>query len=441
MRIPLFIPDVVLQHQENAASLWLIRDNTVSSSASSLADIIKIDTRVEAHIDGLRTAESEGWSGLLDDLEEGGAGEYFAAGVLAAEGDDTKRMDQVIELAYARAAAIAKWPYHPAYDPWHGLVSALSWTTRAHAARTIGYLLDTPRPRTRWLGVAACGARRMVKQPGLETALADSEPLVRGRAAQTMGELGRSDMRAALNALLTDSDENCRYWSAWSAARLGTTEGLRALAEIARSPGGRHEQALNVVLRILPIERANTFLRPLARSPDHRRVVIRATAMIGDPLYVPWLASQVADPTVAQCAGEAFVTITGANAADLAADSPSDIAAGPNDDPADEVVEPSEDAGLPWLDSEKCGRWWEANRTRFSLGTAYFLGTPKALTDWLGVLMKERQPQRRSAALELALQRPGQAMFEVRARGDQQKQLLLRTGGPLTAHLRGSQND
>src|ERR1700733_5059946 len=101
MSRPLFIPDVIHQHREDAASLWLVRDNTVRSSASKLADIIKIDGRVEAHVDALRIAESEGWSGLLDDLEEGGAGEYFLAGALAVESRHTNRMDQVLEHAYA----------------------------------------------------------------------------------------------------------------------------------------------------------------------------------------------------------------------------------------------------------------------------------------------------------------------------------------------------
>ena len=91
---------------------------------------------------------------------------------------------------------------------------------------------------------------------------------------------------------------------------------------------------------------------------------------------------------------------------------------------------PSENSGHPWLDPEKCGRWLEANRIRFSVGTAHFWGKPKPSTDWLGVLMEGRQVQRTAAALELALQRPSQAMFEVRARGDQQKRLLLGVGRP-----------
>ena len=67
-------------------------------------------------------------------------------------------------------------------------------------------------------------------------------------------------------------------------------------------------------------------------------------------------------------------------------------------------------------------------KTRHASGTgsAYFLGTPKQSTDWIGILYEAPQRRRWAAACELALQRPGQAMFEVRARGDLQRQLLRR---------------
>jgi uncharacterized protein (TIGR02270 family) len=423
-----FIPDVVEQHCENAATLWLIRDNAVGSSTYRLADLVKLDERIEANVDGLRIAEMSGWSASLDELDQGGAGDFFAAGVLAVESDDPGRLDGVIGRAYARAATTAGEPCHPADDPWRGLVSALAWVERVHAASAIERLLDTPRPRTRWLGVAACGARRSVLQPGLEAALADREPLVRARAARTMGELGRADLRAGLNALLADPDEDCRFWAAWSAARLGTTEGLRALAEFARSAGPMSDRALDLLLRCLSTERANAFLRPLARDPVRCRTVVRATGVIGDARYIPWLIGQTSDPAVARLAGEAFATITGADLTGLDHAPPSDVESGPNDDRDDEDVALDEDEGLAWPDPEKLGRWWEAHNGQFSAGTSYFLGTPKPSTDWRAALSGAHQGQRRAAALEFALRQPTRAMFEARARGSQQLRLLRPAG-------------
>jgi uncharacterized protein (TIGR02270 family) len=416
------IPEIVGRHSENAAGLWLTRDNAVKGSSFKLSDLIRLDERIEANIDGLRVAEMNGWCAALDELEAGGAGSFFVTGLLAVESGDRGRLDQIIELAYAKVAATASEPYQSTSNPWRGLVSALAWAEPAHALGAIERLLDTPRPRTRWLGVAACGARRIIRQRGLEAALADREPLVRARAARTMGELGRSDSRAALNSLLVDADESCRFWAARSAALLGTIEGLQVLAEIARVPGPWCESAQELLLRRLPIERANEFLRPLGHDSRWRRIVLRAIAVIGDPLYLPWLIGQFDDLTIAQRSGMAFATITGIDLDDLGWDLPLDFNAGPNRDPDDE--------GLAWLDPEKCRRWWGANGARFRVGTAYFQGKPKASVNWIGVLSEAHQGLRRAAAIELALQRSGQAMFEVRGRGYLQRRLLKRADGP-----------
>jgi uncharacterized protein (TIGR02270 family) len=419
-----FIPEVVDQHKENGVALWMLRDNAVKGPRSRLSDLLALDERIEANIDGLRIAQMMGWSDSFDESEKGEAGDFFVAGILAVESGQLSRFEQITELAYARAAEMAGRPYHPAYDPWRGLVSALAWTTSSHVSGLIEQLLDTPRPRTRWLGVAACGARRIVRQYGLEAALDDREPMVRARAARTLGELGRSDSRAALNSLLSDSDPSCRFWAGWSAALLGTVEGLRALAEIGRSGDQWCEPALDLLLRRLPIESANEFIRPLGRDPRRRRTVIRATAMIGDPLYLPWLIEQIGDIALARCAGEALLTITGAEVEDVSRDPPPDLNDGSDEDPDDGTMMNWEDEGLAWLDPKKCDRWWEANRGRFRHGTPYFLGEPKTSVNWIDVLTEARQRLRGPAAIELALQRTGQAMFEVRGRGDLQRRLL-----------------
>jgi uncharacterized protein (TIGR02270 family) len=427
-----FIPEIVNQHQENAVSLWLVRDKAVGASSFRLADLIKLDERIEASIDGLRIAETGGWSASHDELEAAGAGGYFVAGILAVESDDPSRFDQIIERAYASAAKTGYEPYHRAYDPWRGLLSALAWVGRTHAAAAIERLLDAPRPRQRWLGVAACGARRWVNQPRLEAALADQEPLVRARAARAIGELGRADCRAKLATLLTDPDEDCRFWAAWSASRLGISEGMDALAEFARAGGPRCDRALELLLRCLPIERAHAFLRQLARDPTLHRSVIRAAGAIGDATYLPWLVRQAGDPSVARVAGNSFAVITGPDLVpnDLDRESPETVATRPDDDPEHDDVALDDDEDLAWPDPERLGQWWKGNQHRFAAGTAYFRGSPKASTDWVAALSEAPQRQRWTIALELALSRPAISMFEVRARGDLQQRLLRRAAAP-----------
>jgi uncharacterized protein (TIGR02270 family) len=125
--------------------------------------------------------------------------------------------------------------------------------------------------------------------------------------------------------------------------------------------------------------------------------------------------------------------ITGLDLAyrDLDRRPPADFQSGPSDDPADEDVALDEGEHVPWPDAARIGRWWTANRCRFSAGTAYFLGAPKATADWLDALSDAFQRQRHAAALKLAIRQPDKAMFEVRARGRLQRQLLAHARGDL----------
>ncbi len=417
-----YITDIVDQHKENAASLWMIRDNAVGPSSFQLADLIRLDERIEANIDGLRIAEKSGWSGSLDELDKGEAGDFFLAGVLALESGDADRFNRIIELGYARAAAALDGLYHPAYDPWRGLVSALAWVDRTHVADTIERLLDTPRPRTRWLGVAACGVRRSVRQPGFEAALIDRDPRVRARAGRAVGELGRVDLRAALGGLLTEADQDCRFWGAWSAVRLGFAEGAGVLAEFTHCPGPLCDRALDILLRYLSLEDANSFIRPFARDPRRLRDVVNATGTIGDPVYVPWLILQTSDPAIARSAGRAVARITGADLVEqgLNGERPPDAGANGPDDTNHENVALDEVDWLPWPDPNKLRLWWEDSQAEFSVGTPYFLGVAKTSNDWISTLSLAQQHMRWAAALELALRSSHQAMFEVRARGARQ---------------------
>jgi uncharacterized protein (TIGR02270 family) len=212
---------------------------------------------------------------------------------------------------------------------------------------------------------------------------------------------------------------------------MGATEPLDTLADIAWNNLPRAVRALDILLRRLDVLQANAWLREFAKLPGRQRDLIRATGVIGDPLYIPWLIEHMADNATARLAGEAFSMITGLDLAyrDLDRRPPADFHSGPNDDPADENVALDEDENLPWPDPARIGPWWTANRARFSPGTAYFLGAPKATADWLEALSDAFQRQRHAAALELAIRQPDKAMFEVRARGRLQRQLIARARG------------
>ncbi len=415
---------------EDLASLSAGRNSIIDAANTRLIDLVRLDERIEAHVDAMKIDGMAAWQFARAQLDTKAACAFFAAAVLAVADDDRSEFEDIIEHAVATEPTKDE-PYEPAYDPWRGLVSALAWVARGDADRAIGRLLRDARPRCRWLAIAACGARRGVREGVLEGALGDAEALVRARANCTAGELGRADVKGALAGGLREDDPECRFWAGWAAGRMGASEALHVLAEIAWQGGRRAERALDLLLRRLEVARADSWLREFAKLPGRSRDLIRATGVIGDPLYVPWLIERMAEPASARLAGEAFSMITGVDLAyrDLDRRPPADFESGPNDDPADENVALDEDERLPWPDAAKIGDWWARNRVRFDVGAAYFLGEPKANADWLASLSDAFQRQRRAAALELAIRQPDRAMFEVRARGRLQRQLLVHARG------------
>ena len=408
--------------------MWRLRKRMLAAPNIRLTNLSKVDERLEAHVDALRVAGEAGRTRACEAMEQTEPGALFACGVLAIETGDPQRLVDVLARAVDVAMQLPK-DVGAEFSP--DVTGALCWSQRDSATRSIVRLRSAPELLQRAVANGALGARRVDPSPGIASALVDPSPLVRARAYRTAGQLGRSDLTAQLRPGLTDPDPECRFWSACAAARMGATEPLDTLADIAWNNLPRADRALDLMLRRLDVPQANAWLREFAKLPDRQRSLIRATGVIGDPLYIPWLIEHMADLPTARLAGESFSMITGLDLAyrDLDRRPPADFQSGPNDDPADENVALDEDENLPWPDPERIGQWWTANRSRFSVGTPYFLGAPKATADWLEALSDAFQRQRHAAALELAIRQPDKAMFEVRARGRLQRQLLARARG------------
>jgi uncharacterized protein (TIGR02270 family) len=395
--------------------LWLTREVVARGPNGRLIDLARHDERLEAYLDAMRVHRAALEAAVQEEHDRGAPAADFMLASLALM---TEGSDFFATLGEADA--------QPSDVP--AVIAALCWAERSAATRAVNELNAAAAPLCRAVGIAALGARRADPGGRLATSLSDPSPLVRARACRTAGQLGRADLMTRLHPGLGDADPECRFWSAWAAARMGAAEPLETLADIAWNNRTRAGRALDLLLRRFALPEANAWLRGFARLPDRKRDLIRATAIVGDPLYLPWLIEQMADPATARIAGESFSTITGVDLAyrDLDLRPPSDFQSGPNDDPADENVALDEDANLPWPDPARIGAWWVANRPRFSPGTAYFLGVPKADADWLEALSDAFQRQRHAAALELAIRQPDKAMFEVRARGRLQRQLIAR---------------
>jgi uncharacterized protein (TIGR02270 family) len=406
----------VLDQLFNGASfLFISRQTVIQLPSISLKDLSTHDYRVEAHIDGLRVAGEEGWQLARKELAWKEPGEVFAAAVLAFESASPTKITEVLSIA-------ALTP-----DLASGAISALGWIDYPQAAPHIQKLCTSELRSRRRIGIAAAAIHRQDPGKPLNDALSSGDPLLRARAARAVGELGRTDLVSLLQLDLNAKDPGYRFWSAWSSALLaGYSSMIQQLQTIASSPGPYRERALHMALRRLGLHSARAWHQQLAQDPQTLRLAVIGAGIIGDPALIPWLIDHMSIPAIARVAGEAFTMITGVDLAyqDLDCKQPEDFEAGPNEDPADDDVAMDPDERLPWPDVALIERWWAKRHGEFAPGARYLLGEPITIEWAERVLRIGKQRQRAAAALELAILRPGSVLFEVRAPGFRQQQVL-----------------
>ena len=234
------------------------------------------------------------------------------------------------------------------------------------------------------------------------------------------------DLLTTIQKNLTSEDDKCRFSAAWSAALLGDLNFVSVLRGIASLDVPYREEAAKLALRRMDLAAALRWHRDLAENPESTRLAAIGAGVIGDPTLIPWLIEQMKLPELARVAGESFTMITGVDIAyeDLEGEKPEGFESGPTEDPDDENIEMDPDENLPWPNRELIQKWWSNHRSSFQNGTRYLIGKP-ITEEWLQqVLRIGKQRQRAAAALELVLRKPGQPLFEVRAPGFRQQQML-----------------
>ncbi len=254
--------EVVQQHAEEAAFQWLLRDAAVVAPNFKLKDIADLDERVEANIDGLRVAGDYGWRVCEKQLAYNEPGEVFAAGMLAFESGDEERIQKVLDVA------------EPEEELSRALISSLGWISFRKIEPVLLRLLASAVNVHRRIGIGAYAVHR--KDPGraLIDAVLDKEAIVRARALKAVGELGRVDLFRNLLKQISDKDEVCHFYAAWSAARLGSRDEtvIAMLGDYIVLASDYSEQALAMVLRCMKADQARKLYQKLKTSPNHLRL-------------------------------------------------------------------------------------------------------------------------------------------------------------------------
>jgi len=411
------LPHIVAQHCEEAAHLLLQRWRMVLSPDAHLRTLGRLDERIAAHVDGLRVAGDVGLTlahGAAVEQSIPGAG-TFAAAVLTLEAGDQQGF-----LALGGEEALP--PVQAA------LRSALGWVSAPSLRGTVSALLRSAQPFQVRLGLAACVAHRVDPGPLLAGTLAAPDPGLRSCALRAAGESGRRDLLAQCVSALADPDPGCRLSALRSVALLGerARSGGVLMQEDWRTPGAR--ATLEVVLKIVSAEHANSILKTLALDHPDERLVVRGAGISGDPRYVPWLLGKIQQAQLARVAGEAFSLFTGADIALLGCQPSAGFQSGPTDNPDDDNVDMDEDDGLPWPDPAKLQAWWEVNQHAFQPGVRYFMGAPVTVEHCRKVLREGYQRQRVAAAEYLCLLQPGTPLFPTSAPAWRQQRWLKQMG-------------
>jgi uncharacterized protein (TIGR02270 family) len=411
------ILSIVSRHVEDAADLWSTRSMLVRAPHVTIRHIGRFDERIAAHLDGIGVAGEVGWKFCEAALATASAGAIFTAAVRAIEDANEPAVEKLLSIAETLPAARK------------GLIAAFGWVSGQQLVGLVSRMLQSADPFRRMVGVAGCAMHRVDPGKPLDTAIVDPEAVVRAKALQVAGDLGRDDLLPFCMSSLDDTDARCRFWAAWSGVLLGDRHAaLAKLIESDGEPAPPSRSPLHLALMAMELRAAGALLAKIAKDCGHGRDLIRCVAAACDPSYVPWLIGLMSDLRLARLAGEAFSWITGADLAWLDLDrKPSEnVEAGPNDDPHDNLVALDEDFGLPWPDSEKVAGWWHENAHRFQAGGRYFVGAPLSGSHCVQILQDGYQRQRIAAAYWSCLLRADRVVFDCAAPSWRQRRWLER---------------
>jgi uncharacterized protein (TIGR02270 family) len=394
------IPEVVDQHAEEAAFLWHLRDVATASPHYRLRDFIELDSRVEAHADGLRVAGDFGWKIALANAGKGGPSDAFAATLAAAAVPSDPGLACLFDLARKKPRRLV------------GIVAALGWMPFTDAEPRIRRLLESGHPLELATGLRACGLHRHNPGRVLESAWYANNEIIRIAAYDTAGHLGvafgypQDDMKSEFRALQLAA-------ARIAAVQFQDSAALRLLrAEASSENCVESREALAIAARALSLSAVRDWWEDLCAN-DEIRTAVKVAGVSGDPYYLNWLESLLTDRALARVAGEAIQAIAGIDlyAPQFRVPAPRAERQKPADDAREHDVVMDEDRDLPWPNVVAVRKHLLEQTNRLAIGVRFLAGEPSSPERAAQLLHSGRQRHRIIAAIVLALQDPGTGLF------------------------------
>lgn len=399
--------NVIEQHLEDAVIMRELRTMAVRAPHYKLDDLVELDERLDAHLDGACVGgpQTRELANDLYSLKE--PAEVFVLAYIAASFSDRAWLHEVLTAGCATEAAMS------------AVASALAWLPRGMPDDVVGYLAAHEIDEFRYFAFTAQILNRRATDEAIARALADKFAFLQARALRAIGELGLYHRLDVIKSKQESEHLHTKFWACWAGALLGDEHSARLLQDFIVNHEYA-EAALNVLLRTLPPGQATQLLEDAADEGLDSVLVLRGAGIIGDPAFVPGLIEAMHDEATAKSAGEAFSMITGVGLAAYGLVILKEPSADDDDAPS-HILSPDDALARP--DPDRVALWWDANKSAFSSGNRFLVGRTVNFDQCARVLRSGFQRQRLAAAFDLAiLKRSG--LFETRAPGWRQLRLF-----------------
>ena len=379
--------EIPMKMAENAAFFWLLHEQAIHSPDYELKNILELEERIDAQLEGLLLYGEAGWKACEAALQFEDAGEVFTAAVLAFKSGNHKWIKMAVETGCLNQRT------------YQALLTAIVWLPLETVKNWIIKFMQAENPAYLCLGICACALHG--KQCGeiLNAALNNQQikkaPGYFSYLIHAAGVMQRKELLTEIIPHLQDENPQIAFSSIRAALLLGDKSKASLLKSLIFEKTELSESALNLAFRVLPKKDAQAWAKELGKNPEHLRKLIIALGIMGDCATLPWLIKQMSENRYSQLAGYSFSMITGL---DLKINNMTKTPTLIEIDERDEL-----DRKLPWPDEIKISQWYEKNSQNFEPEQRYLAGEIINQENLYQILRQGKQTQRVAARLELQL--------------------------------------
>ena len=393
----MYLKDVLEEHAEEAAFLWMIRQQALRSWNYTATDLTTLDERLAAHLDGLHLGRHAAAEILEPYLTDGEEGEAFAAAYIALASGTEEQLAHVFGV-FEQASG----------EALDGIRHALRHTKSHEAVARLAEYHEADAPAIVAAAIDVLSYRGAPYPFSLTHLHRERAAEIRIAALEAIARTGAVDYLSHAESALDDDEPQVRRAALRAGFVLNSGKAIAACRNIVAERSENADEALHLLgLWGLREDQASIF--GALADPALQPHAVLALSAHGFTNVIDRLLGITGDMTDQRGVGCVVSRITGVDIEDDDLESWSKVEASRRGEtPTFEELEAEftslEDdpyEGLPPPDLDKLTAWWHDNATRFD-GTVRLLrgalATPESMHE---VLENGSMPVRYDAALEL----------------------------------------